>query len=245
VLHPLERQRVFAADVEVALRASGCESRDGHRLDQRERIALHQDAILEGPGFRFVGVANQVVRTRRLRAHGLPLAAGWKSGSAPADQLRCGHLGDHRLGSHLDGTLERAIATGRSVLVEARRIDSADTPQQVKPGGWLLNARTRRRRIGVGPCNQARQPVQGDVPEKSLPRMLAGIRDQRRWGLIAHAQAGRPHPDRTITDGDMRSVRCVMKSRPGDRLERSNDTVRSAALAGNVVTDVHDTSRAR
>src|SRR6185436_20777143 len=48
VLEQLGGERIFAPDVEEAALAAGGEARDGHRLDERERIALHQHAVLEG-----------------------------------------------------------------------------------------------------------------------------------------------------------------------------------------------------
>jgi hypothetical protein len=40
-------------------------------------------------------------------------------------------------------------------------------------------------------------------------------------------------------------MRRVMEIRASRRLERGDDTIRSSALAGDVVTDVHDTFRTR
>ena len=59
-LETLARQRVLAAQVEVAARGAARERRDGHRLQQRERILLQDDAVLERPGLRLVGVAHDV-----------------------------------------------------------------------------------------------------------------------------------------------------------------------------------------
>ena len=83
------------------------------------------------------------------------------------------------------------------------------------------------------------------MSEQPLAWVLPGIGDQRRRRLIAHAQTGRPYPDRTVTDRDLRSVRRVMKSRPGDGLELGDDTIRATALAGDVVADVYDASWTR
>ena len=88
-------ERVFAADVEEALLRARGEAADGHGFDDRERIVREQHAILERAGLGLVGVAHQVVRQRRLPAHGLPLAAGRERRAATAHELRRGHLADH------------------------------------------------------------------------------------------------------------------------------------------------------
>ena len=83
------------------------------------------------------------------------------------------------------------------------------------------------------------------MSELPLAWVLPGIGDQRRRRLIAHPQAGRPYPDCTVTNRDLRSVRRVMKSRPGDGLELRDDAIGVTAFAGDVVADVHDTSWTR
>src|SRR5262249_7930210 len=52
--HALGRQRVLTAQIEVAALAPRRVARDGHALDQRERILLHQETILERPGLGLV-----------------------------------------------------------------------------------------------------------------------------------------------------------------------------------------------
>ena len=49
-MQTLDRQGVLAADIDEAALAAGGEGGDGHRLEDRERVLLHQDAILEGAG---------------------------------------------------------------------------------------------------------------------------------------------------------------------------------------------------
>ena len=50
VLHAHVRERVLGADVDVALLRARREAGDRERLDERERVALHQHAVLERPG---------------------------------------------------------------------------------------------------------------------------------------------------------------------------------------------------
>src|SRR5207245_3923427 len=47
VPEPFSGQRIFAANVDVALLRVGGERRDGHALDDGERISLHHDAVFE------------------------------------------------------------------------------------------------------------------------------------------------------------------------------------------------------
>jgi hypothetical protein len=78
---------VLTPDVEVSPLAAGRERGDGHALEDRERVALHQHAVLEGARLRLVGVADEVVGLRGLRGDRRPLAAGGEGGSAASDQL--------------------------------------------------------------------------------------------------------------------------------------------------------------
>ncbi len=78
---------VLAADVEVAALATGREASDGHAFQDRERVALHDHAVLERARLRLVGVADEVVGLRGLVGDGCPLAAGREGGTAAPDEL--------------------------------------------------------------------------------------------------------------------------------------------------------------
>ena len=99
-------QRVLAADVEVGLRGADGEPLDRHRLDDRERVLLHEDAVLERAGLRLVGVADDVV--------------GWAGWPATAAHLRpVGKAAPPRptspeLGDLVDDRLGPPIASARS-----------------------------------------------------------------------------------------------------------------------------------
>ena len=92
--HPRLGLRVLAADVDVAQVGTGRERRDRHRLDDRERVALEQHPVLERARLRLVGVADEVVRLRRLGGDRGPLPPGREGGAAAPDQPGRRDLGD-------------------------------------------------------------------------------------------------------------------------------------------------------
>jgi len=61
--------------------------RDGHPFDDRERIALHEDAVLERSRLGFVRVADEVVRLYRSLRDRVPLAAGEEGCAATAEEV--------------------------------------------------------------------------------------------------------------------------------------------------------------
>ena len=88
-------ERVLAADVQVAGGSAGGEAGDGERLDHRERILLHDHAVLEGARLRLVGVAYHVVRPGRGAGDRLPLGRGRERGAAAALQPGVAQLAQH------------------------------------------------------------------------------------------------------------------------------------------------------
>ncbi len=85
--HPLHVVEL-AADVDVGdLRADG-PAADEAALEERVRVALHQDVVLERARLALVGVAADVLRQRRVLEDELPLEAGRKARPAAAAQSR-------------------------------------------------------------------------------------------------------------------------------------------------------------
>src|SRR5438552_3241978 len=109
-LQPLDREGVLSTHVDESLLASRRVGADRHRLDDRERVALHEHAVLEGAWLRLVRVADQVARPRRLPCDGLPLAAGGKGRSSTPRQLRVEHLPDHAFRPELERASQREVA---------------------------------------------------------------------------------------------------------------------------------------
>jgi hypothetical protein len=178
---------VLAAQVDVALLRGHGEAGDGHGLDQGERIALHHHAVFERAGLGLVGVAHDVVRTRGLLGHRLPLHASRKSSAATTEELRVFDLADGVSGTDLDGPAQSLVAAVGAVVVEGQRIDHAHASKQATPGG-----RTDLRPgldlelqiVDAGPDPLGCRRSEGFVGP-TLPRFL----DQSRGRAFAQAQA--------------------------------------------------------
>jgi hypothetical protein len=107
--------------------ATGREAGDRHRLDERERIAFDEDAVLERSGLRLVGVAHQMVWSRRLAGDGVPLASGRERRAAAPDEPGVGDLADDLGGADGECPSECLVAAGGPIVVEAGRVDPANT----------------------------------------------------------------------------------------------------------------------
>ena len=81
-LHVVE----LAADVDVRDLGADRPAADEAALEERVRVALHEDVILERPWLALVSVAADVLRQRRVLEDELPLEAGGKSCAAAAAQ---------------------------------------------------------------------------------------------------------------------------------------------------------------
>src|SRR5207248_3375561 len=102
--------------------------------------------VLERPGLRLVGVADEVMRMSRLPGDGLPLRAGRERGAAAAEQLRLGDLSLYFLLSDIERAAERGVAALAPVRVERRRIEAfGDAAQQPETRIALLRQRGRLR----------------------------------------------------------------------------------------------------
>ncbi len=137
---------------------------DRHRLDQRERILLHEHAVLERPRLRLVRVADEVVRLRGLARDRLPLGPGRERGAAAAEERRRLHALDHALRPQLARAREckelglrlRVDALGDAAqelqprrLRQRRRLSAGSAPRAA-PGRRSCAARQARARTGRG-----------------------------------------------------------------------------------------------
>jgi len=152
------RERVLRAHVDERLLAPRRVRGDSHRLDQPERILLHEDAILERPGLGLVGVADEVVRLRLLARDRLPFGSGWERCAAAAEQRRLLHELDHALRPKLARALERRERR-RRLRVEAL----GDAAKELQPRA-LWQRRGRRRYLLLAWLRPGDRPQRGGRP---------------------------------------------------------------------------------
>ena len=238
----LRRQRILAADVDVALLAAGRERGDRHRLDHGERVLFHQHAILERAGLRLVGIADHVVRARGCPRDRVPLAAGRKERAAAADEARVRHLADDAGGAERERACERLVAAMRAIVVEALRIRDADAAKQpradprrsirlvpVRGRTASPRQRTSRRSVSCGARRSASS--RRGSHSGAAGRARAGARSHwPRHGLRTHI--ARPSGRRFAGLADLRSRSRHSASAP-------------VHAAGDVVADVHHRRRPR
>src|SRR5947209_593920 len=104
---PLALQNIFAADIDVAGMRLHCEGGDETALDQEMRIVAHDLPVLAGPGLRFIGIDDEVVRPRRIGGlrHERPFEARREAGAAAPAQARSLHFGDDPILTFVDEPL--------------------------------------------------------------------------------------------------------------------------------------------
>ncbi len=201
--------RVLAAEVEVAGRAARGEGGDRHRLDDEERVALEQDAVLERAGLGFVGVADEVVRLGGLGGDRRPLAAGREGRAAATHQLRRRHLGDHGLRAR---SRTRGPAPGSRRGRDSRRARSGRRRRPGPAAGrGVPAARVTADHPGRSGAGSGREPPPAFQPrddprrvdrrDRERPARLAGDGQQGRRGAVAQAEARAPQPGRAAVAG--------------------------------------------
>ena len=89
LLHPPGRQLVRPAQKDVGDVGLDGIGADNHAFDQLVRIAFQQQAVLECARLHLVGIANEILRARRIVAHRheTPLLRSWKARPAAAAQV--------------------------------------------------------------------------------------------------------------------------------------------------------------
>ena len=190
MLQALPRQRVLAAQVEIAARRTHGEPGDRDRLEQGVGILLEDHAVLERPGLRLVGVAHHVAGRHRLRGDGRPLPAGRERGAAATHEPRVGHLRDDGIGPDGHRPGERLVAARRPGTHRARsgrrgrrgraaggrpRLPGAPAREPIRPG-----------RPAYRPAPSRRAPRLRGRPRRPSPASRAARRRPR----------SRPRPSR-------------------------------------------------
>ncbi len=169
--------RVLAANVEIAATRAGRERGDRHGLQDRERVAFHEDPVLERPGLGLVGVAHEEV-VGRLRRDGVPLAPGRECRSAAADEARGVDFSDLSSGPSSMARMRASVAAAGAVGAEAPRVDVPTRPRRRSPASTRLGRRGQRRRGGSRESPRVR--VRGpEVARVAQDRPRRPVR--RRW----------------------------------------------------------------
>src|ERR1035438_5485090 len=187
--HMAHRQRVFGADIQVALGGSDGVRRNGKAFQNAMRVGLEHGAVHECAGVAFVAVADDVFDGVRLRATERPFAGGRETRSAAPAQAGIGDGGDYLFGGQLlTAAFEGAVAVARQVVVDVERIDFAAVLQHdpfLFCGLWGRMVSCGRLVIGpeVPPDKKARGlngnvAIEGDAP--------AGLHHLHQRLAIAH-----------------------------------------------------------
>ena len=178
---PLGAERVLRAQVEEAALGVRREPLDRHRLDDGERVLLHEHPVLERPRLRLVRVAHDVVRAGGLRRDGGPLAPGRERGAAAAEESRGADLLDDGGPADRERAAEGLVPAGGDVVGEARRVDPADAAEELEPVGRPPAGAERRRcssRSGLGAveCASGRigRPATASSSRATTSSALAG-----------------------------------------------------------------------
>ena len=97
-----------------ALLVAHSESRQGDAFQQQMRAMFHQHAVFEGTWLAFVGIADDIFLSARLRPREIPLQAGGEGCAAASDKTGCFNFGDHIFRCHLGQRLAQrgVIAVG-------------------------------------------------------------------------------------------------------------------------------------
>ena len=117
------RQRVFVADIDVALAGADRVGADDHPFEDQVGISLQEAAVHVGAGIALVRVADDILGLALGLAGLIPLPARRESAAAPAPEVGLDHLLDDLLGLHRQGLPQRAVAVDGQVVFEFLRID--------------------------------------------------------------------------------------------------------------------------
>ena len=101
----------FASDIDVGnLGADGIRG-DGDTFDHHVWIDENQFPVFEGPGLRFVGVADEIRWFGRILGYESPFHSGRESGAATTSDTRCLDLFDDLSGFHRQCLGQGSVST--------------------------------------------------------------------------------------------------------------------------------------
>ncbi len=226
---------ILGAEVDVALGRPNCDRRDGHALDQHQRVAFHDHPVGKGAGVALVGVADDVLLRGGRSQDGLPLDPGGKGGTTAAAQAGEGD-GFHDCGAaHRQRLTQSPIALVGDVVLDRHRIGDADAGE----GQPLLALEIGDLR-GESEGQSMRLALEEPGIEQSghIGRSHRAVGHPSRSGLdldhrLEPVQATRPVPnqgDGEAADGGLGG------DRPGDRFRSDGQ---GAGVAGDEDADGH------
>ena len=195
LFHRRDRVRVLGANVDVALGRLGCETSDGHALDQDERIALHDHAVGERARVALVGVADDVLLLARRVEHGAPLDARWKTCAAAAAEARVGDGCDDVGRGHRNRGLEANETAVGLVIGERDGVGNAAARK-----GEARLAGKERDLLGGAECECVRAAIEevgieqrGDVGDRD-----GAIGNAARWRVDLDERLKPVHATRAV-----------------------------------------------
>ncbi len=127
------------------------------------------------------------MRAGGLPCDRLPLDPGGEGCAAAPDELGVLHLAQHALGPELERAAQGCVAAVGAVVVDARRIRDAHAAEEPQRRIARLRQRCRRGRPRLAAGEQVEHRRGRDGRLRSLERLVARNRDERRGCSVALA----------------------------------------------------------
>src|SRR5579864_3714709 len=126
------RQRIFAAQIDVASLRAGGQRANGHALQNRKGITLHQDAVFKCARLGFIGIADEILwpALMALRVQRLPFARCGKGCAATSHKSGLRDFAEYTFRPQIQGYPQGRIAVMITVIVKAFSIRPSNPAQQ-------------------------------------------------------------------------------------------------------------------
>ena len=122
--HPLDRQRVLGADVDVTLPRADGVRRDQHAFDHRMRIRFEETPVHVGARIAFVAIPDEVLRDPRLRPARPPFRSCGEPAASTPTQPRPRDLVENLVARHgRECLLQRRISVPSQVVLDPLGVD--------------------------------------------------------------------------------------------------------------------------
>ena len=147
--------RILGAHIDVALVRPHSKARDGHAFDQHEGIIFHDHAVGESTRIAFIGIADDVLLTRRAFAYGFPFDSGREGCTTATAQAGIRDCFDDLFFAEFQCILETDIAFMRKVVIQRHRIGNTYTRKGqafliFQVGNLICLAQGQRVRLAFG-----------------------------------------------------------------------------------------------